>query len=940
MREFRSLRLVACLLWLLPALALGQTLSNQQVLSELGGAYNRTTIESGASITPSVFTYLPIDVRRYGAKFNVVSTGSSGTTPCSISSGSNVLTCPSASFTAADVGKAIAVTGAGTNAQTTLTTTIASFISSTQVGLAANAGTTTPVVFCQAVAIEPAVGSGYVPADTVTPNGGTFSVACLFTVRSTQVHTVAINAAGSGAVNGACTIFGTTGSPTNAHFAAAVTITGGALSSIGTVSTPGYYTTNPTSLAAEPVTSNCGLTSATVTLTMGTNVVAVTTNGTGTVAPCGATPCASVVSQSSTSGVGSGATFQTQYLSSGDVTYGTDDTAAWNSAIAVVNRSYTTSSARTCIVAPQGVSWVTPPLTIFSGPGCILGAASGYKTTLYISPSGTGDIFSWSEAWFLNDWPFNGITTSISTQRVGPTVIGIAAIGDRSSPNDVTLFHLYDRDDYVYLDEIDASNIKGQCFKDGDQKNTTQAFIRESYFGEIRCYQSGDSANSKAAWELYASGNGTGGTPIDCDNLNIYAPYGDGLYIHSDATGGPLRGIHCKHFRVEGLENNSPGLTGHLLHLGNAAALGTINGIHILDAQFISPYNGYSDVFVDGASTATAPYDVYIEGSYLGATAEGGGINLNACRQCYFLIDSMFSTQTNLTVASSATVAAPIIIDGHGLESTFTTNIDATTAAAVYTPLRTALTSAGNGIGLFANVNHLSLKCQGNNTTTCGNPIGANAVDLQTAALSNAGQVASGGNAFAAGAQNVASGTFAAAVGNNNSITGVNGIGLGFQSADRTRYQALCTAAGKFVAQGDAQDCVILMRQTTAGASAVRLTSDAAAAGAANCVNVPNNTAYALTINVNAWDHTTVTKSASWNVIPAFLTRGANAAATALNITSSTPAATFSNGTLTGMALSITADTTQGCLNVSFTPPTGNTDTWNIVASVQTQETQ
>jgi hypothetical protein len=35
-----------------------------------------------------------------------------------------------------------------------------------------------------------------------------------------------------------------------------------------------------------------------------------------------------------------------------------------------------------------------------------------------------------------------------------------------------------------------------------------------------------------------------------------------------------------------------------------------------------------------------------------------------------------------------------------------------------------------------------------------------------------------------------------------------------------------------------------------------------------------------------------------------------------------------------------TADTTNGCLNLSFTPPTGNTDTWHPVARVETVEVQ
>src|SRR5688572_18458880 len=58
-----------------------------------------------------------------------------------IAAGTNVLTSPSAPFTAGDVGKSIVVAGAGA-AAAKLKTTIASFVSATQVTLAASAATT------------------------------------------------------------------------------------------------------------------------------------------------------------------------------------------------------------------------------------------------------------------------------------------------------------------------------------------------------------------------------------------------------------------------------------------------------------------------------------------------------------------------------------------------------------------------------------------------------------------------------------------------------------------------------------------------------------------------------------------------------------------------------------------------------------------------------
>src|SRR5687768_17046133 len=58
-----------------------------------------------------------------------------------IAASTNVLTSPSAPFTAGDVGKSIVVGGAGA-AAAKLKTTIASFVSATQVTLAASAATT------------------------------------------------------------------------------------------------------------------------------------------------------------------------------------------------------------------------------------------------------------------------------------------------------------------------------------------------------------------------------------------------------------------------------------------------------------------------------------------------------------------------------------------------------------------------------------------------------------------------------------------------------------------------------------------------------------------------------------------------------------------------------------------------------------------------------
>lgn len=144
-------------------------------------------------------------------------------------------------------------------------------------------------------------GSGsYNIGDTIPLAGGTFTTAAVLTVATTQVQSATVAAGGSGGTNGTQTVTGTTG--TGTKFQASVTISGGAITAINSITTPGVYTVNPTTLTAEPVTG-AGLTGATLNIKMG--VLSATTSVTGSYTVLPTNP----VSQASTSGTGTGATF-------------------------------------------------------------------------------------------------------------------------------------------------------------------------------------------------------------------------------------------------------------------------------------------------------------------------------------------------------------------------------------------------------------------------------------------------------------------------------------------------------------------------------------------------------------------------------------------------------------------------------------------------------
>lgn len=214
-----------------------------------------------------------------------------------------------------------------------------------------------------------------------------------------------------------------------------------------------------------------------------------------------------------------------------------------------------------------------------------------------------------------------------------------------------------------------------------------------------------------------------------------------------------------------------------------------------------------------------------------------------------------------------------------------------------------------------------------------GITIGSGAATGQGAVAIGPGTTASGLGAVATGHNSTASNNYSFTTGNGNTASGASSNVGGVNATDRGRFATACRGTNELAVLGDSQYCDQVLNGTGASTSAIRLTADGNAAGSANCVNIPNNSAYAISLNVLAFDHDTVTKSSVWNGWTGLMTRGTNAASTALTM-NATPTPIQNGGF--APTISATADTTLGCLNLSITPPGGNTDTINIVAKVST----
>jgi len=162
----------------------------------------------------------------------------------------------------------------------------------------------TPSMGVNAITSVGAPGTGYVPNEIITATGGTHSVNAQFTVNTTKVVSATVASGGTGGTDGTQTVTGTTG--TGTKFQASVTVAGGAITAVLSISVAGSYTVNPTAITNEPVTG-AGLVGATLNIVMGVGSATPTLAGAYTALP------SNPVAQGSASGSGVGATFNVNW---------------------------------------------------------------------------------------------------------------------------------------------------------------------------------------------------------------------------------------------------------------------------------------------------------------------------------------------------------------------------------------------------------------------------------------------------------------------------------------------------------------------------------------------------------------------------------------------------------------------------------------------------
>jgi hypothetical protein len=171
-------------------------------------------------------------------------------------------------------------------------------------------------------------------------------------------------------------------------------------------------------------------------------------------------------------------------------------------------------------------------------------------------------------------------------------------------------------------------------------------------------------------------------------------------------------------------------------------------------------------------------------------------------------------------------------------------------------------------------------------------------------------------------------GTNAVAIGSGSAAPGNNAIAIG-AGTSATNNNTLVIGNGNFATAGDAQELTILSRNTTTNATPTQLFVN----GSAQQLVLPNNSAWTFFIKI-VGRRTDATGGYAMYTITGGITRDATAATTTLRANTRTVIAESA----AAMDAAVTADTTNGSLNITVTGIAAQTIRW-VATSQITQVT-
>jgi hypothetical protein len=316
-----------------------------------------------------------------------------------------------------------------------------------------------------------------------------------------------------------------------------------------------------------------------------------------------------------------------------------------------------------CVYIPPGVYRIRQNPPQFARAGCVKGEGASLSILL-LDKEFAGDLFTWSEAWYP--------TTP------GPRVVGLTIRGDRQTTHIQNALVFYDRNDEVFLDDIEIDGVNGRALYSGVTKHVPQAYMREAHMRSLRFSEDGAPGVPVVEFNSQGVGKVDATNEITVDQLDIYGAYGPSLVIRN-AGESAVRNLRFFGLRIEGKENGAA--AADLVTIGDKTLTGSVNNIQFVAAELIDPYKGFAALRMTGPNPAKAPYQITFQGSIGGGLPHGQGLRIDAGRTSTFRFSAMHTLDTNVVIGPTV---SGIILDGGGQENGWTYQIDPIAARGIF----------------------------------------------------------------------------------------------------------------------------------------------------------------------------------------------------------------------------------------------------------------
>ena len=342
-----------------------------------------------------------------------------------------------------------------------------------------------------------------------------------------------------------------------------------------------------------------------------------------------------------------------------------DASQALASAVAAANEK-TGRGEPACVYVPPGTYRIVTAPPQFVGAGCVIGDGPS-QSTLSIDPRFKGDLFAWSEAWFPT--------------MPGPMVAGLKIRGNRTTTELQNALVFYDRNDQVFIDNIDVWDLHGRVLYSGVVKNKPQAYMRESHMRSMRFFEDGAPGVPVVEFNSQGSGNTDATNEIRLSQVDIFGSYGPGFVVRNNGSSA-VRNITVDALRIEGLQHG--GVSADLLTIGDPVMRGNVNNIMFRNLELIDPYAGYAAIRLTAPPGAPAPYQITVEGMIGGGVPHGQGLRIDAGRTSTFRFSGIHTFDTNVVIGRGV---SGIVLDGGGQEGSWTYQIDSLSQNALHVPI-------------------------------------------------------------------------------------------------------------------------------------------------------------------------------------------------------------------------------------------------------------